>query len=98
MTSQTVFRQLDSGSNSLMVEKMNAVAELSPREYYRLPWSLTDNAISWLEVTDDCNLECEGCYRPHIKNHKSLAQIAEELAVFKARRKSDCMSLPAATH
>ena len=72
---------------------MNTVAELTPREYYRLPWSLTDNAISWLEVTDDCNLECEGCYRPHLKNHKSLAQIAEELAVFKERRKSDCMSL-----
>jgi hypothetical protein len=76
-----------------MVEKMNTVAELTPRDYYRLPWSLTDNAISWLEVTDDCNLECEGCYRPHLKNHKSLAQIAEELAVFKARRKSDCMSI-----
>jgi len=72
---------------------MNTVAELTPREYYRLPWSLTDNAISWLEVTDDCNLECEGCYRPHLKNHKSLAQIAEELSVFKARRKSDCMSI-----
>jgi len=72
---------------------MNTVAELTPSEYYRLPWSLTDNAISWLEVTDDCNLECEGCYRPHLKNHKSLAQIAEELAVFKARRKSDCMSI-----
>jgi uncharacterized Fe-S cluster-containing radical SAM superfamily protein len=76
-----------------MVEEMNTVAELTPREYYRLPWTLTDNAISWLEVTDDCNLECEGCYRPHIKNHKSLDQIAEELAVFKQRRKSDCMSL-----
>jgi organic radical activating enzyme len=72
---------------------MNSVAELTPREYYRLPWSLTDNAISWLEVTDDCNLDCAGCYRPHIKNHKSLAQIAEELKVFKQRRKSDCMSL-----
>jgi len=76
-----------------MVEKMNTVAELTPRDYYRLPWSLTDNAISWLEVTDDCNLECEGCYRPHLKNHKSLAQIAEEMAVFKERRKSDCMSI-----
>ena len=88
-----VFLQIYFRSNSLMVEKMNTVAELTPREYYRLPWSLTDNAISWLEVTDDCNLECEGCYRPHLKNHKSLAQIAEELAVFKARRKSDCMSI-----
>ncbi len=72
---------------------MDTVAELTPREYYRLPWSLTDNAVSWLEVTDDCNLDCIGCYRPRKKNHKSLAQIAEELAVFKQQRKSDCMSL-----
>jgi len=72
---------------------MSAVPELTPQRYYRMPWSLTDNAISWLEVTDDCNLECEGCYRPHIKNHKSLAKIAEELAVFKNHRKSDCISI-----
>jgi len=72
---------------------MENVAILTPREYYRLPWTLTDNAISWLEVTDDCNLACEGCYRPHQKNHKSLEQIADELAVFKQQRKSDCMSL-----
>jgi len=66
---------------------------LTPRAYYRLPWTLTDNAISWLEITDDCNLACEGCYRPHQKNHKSLEQIANELALFKQYRKSDCMSL-----
>ncbi len=67
--------------------------ELCPGELYRLPWSLNDNGISWLEVTDACNLACEGCYRPHHENHKSLDQIAEELAVFKRLRKSDCMSL-----
>jgi hypothetical protein len=67
--------------------------ELTPREYYRLPWSLTDNGISWLEVTDACNLACEGCYRPHSDNHKSLEEIAGELEVFKRHRKSDCMSL-----
>ena len=72
---------------------MITVSELTPQEYYRLPWSLTDNAISWLEVTDDCNLECFGCYRPHKKNHKTLAQIADELAVFKEQRKSDCISI-----
>ena len=66
---------------------------LSPGDYYRLPWSLNDNGISWLEVTDACNLTCEGCYRPHHDNHKSLDQIAAELAVFKRLRKSDCMSL-----
>ena len=64
------------------------------QKYYRLPWSLTDNGVSWLEVTSECNLACEGCYHENIKNgHKSLVQIAEELDVFKKNRKSDCMSL-----
>ena len=34
--------------------------ELTPQKYYRLPWSLTDNGISWLEVTTSCNLACKG--------------------------------------
>jgi len=74
-------------------DPMPEAPALTPQKYYRLPWTLNDNGISWLEVTDACNLTCEGCYRPHIDNHKSLEQIAEELAVFKAQRKSDCMSL-----
>ena len=72
---------------------MDMSAALTPGAYYRLPWTLTDNAISWLEITDDCNLACEGCYRPRKQNHKSLEQIANELALFSKQRKSDCMSL-----
>jgi hypothetical protein len=64
-----------------------------PRNYYRLPWSMTDNAISWLEVTTSCNLACKGCYRPHVEGHKSLEEVASDLAVFKRERKSDCMSI-----
>lgn len=75
------------------MEPLENIPELTPSRYYRLPWSLTDNGISWLEVTDACNLDCKGCYRPHIDHHKSLAQIDEELAVFKRLRKSDCMSI-----
>jgi pyruvate-formate lyase-activating enzyme len=68
--------------------------ELNPQNYFRLPWSLTDNGISWLEVTTKCNLACKGCYRdPHSGGHKTLEQIAEELAVFKKLRNSDCMSV-----
>lgn len=70
------------------------VPELDPQKYYRLPWSLTDNAVSWLEVTTKCNLACEGCYRdPQKDGHKSLKEIAEDLAVFKKKRKSDCISI-----
>jgi len=77
----------------IRTDPMPEAPALTPQQYYRLPWTLNDNGISWLEVTDACNLACAGCYRPHVDNHKSLEQIAAELAVFKSLRKSDCMSL-----
>ena len=67
---------------------------LNPQDYYRLPWSLTDNGISWLEITTRCNLACKGCYRdPKKEGHKSLEEIRHDLQVFKTQRKSDCMSI-----
>ena len=67
---------------------------LNPLDYYRLPWSLTDNAVTWFEVTSQCNLACEGCYHENILNgHKTLSQVDEELLVYKSLRKSDCMSI-----
>lgn len=69
-------------------------AALEPRNLYRLPWSLTDNGISWLEVTNKCNLACEGCYRDQRGGgHKSLGEIAADLDVFRRHRQSDCMSI-----
>jgi len=66
---------------------------LTPQKYFRLPWSLTDNGISWLEVTTSCNLACNGCYRPQTEGHKTLQEIAADLAVFQRERRSDCMSI-----
>ena len=67
---------------------------LDPKNYYRLPWSLTDNAISWLEPTWKCNIYCEGCYRINDpRGHKPLAQVKEELAVFKKHRLTDGISI-----
>ncbi|MFQ5824815.1 MAG: radical SAM protein [bacterium] len=67
---------------------------LDPKNYYRLPWSLTDNAISWLEPTWKCNIYCEGCYRINDpRGHKSLELIKEELAVFKKFRLTDGVSI-----
>ncbi len=61
---------------------------------YRLPWTLSDNAISWLEPTSECNLKCDGCYRqnaPH--SHKALDDVRQELDVFARLRRSDCISI-----
>ncbi|MBI1938702.1 MAG: radical SAM protein [Ignavibacteriales bacterium] len=67
---------------------------LDHRKLYRLPWTLPDNAISWLEPTAMCNLACDGCYRKNTKNsHKTLEQVKHELDVFQKNRNSDCISI-----
>jgi hypothetical protein len=66
---------------------------LDKRNLYRLPWSMNDNAIAWLEVTDICNLHCEGCYRQTLTGHKSLEEIKEEIRFFKKWRNPDNVSI-----
>ncbi len=66
---------------------------LDPLQMYRLPWSLTDNPIAWLEPTQACNLACDGCYRQNVKAHKSLAEVEEELATFARLRNVDGYSI-----
>lgn len=68
--------------------------ELEPKNYYRLPWSLNDNVLSWLEPTKRCNLYCEGCYsRNDPKSDKTLDQVRRDLQVFVTKRKSDSISI-----
>jgi organic radical activating enzyme len=70
------------------------MVKLNHLDYYRLPWNLADNSISWLEPTSACNLYCQGCYRKNEKDsHKSLDIIREELTVFKKFRKADGVSI-----
>jgi pyruvate-formate lyase-activating enzyme len=67
---------------------------LNHQDLYRLPWTLPDNAISWLEPTSACNMYCDGCYRkndPHA--HKSLEVIRKELNTFNRLRKTDGVSI-----
>jgi MoaA/NifB/PqqE/SkfB family radical SAM enzyme len=68
--------------------------KLNHQDYYRLPWNLTDNIISWLEPTAKCNLACQGCYRKNeVDSHKSLEQVKEELDVFHRNRICDSVSI-----
>ena len=66
---------------------------LDPLQMYRLPWSLTDNPIAWLEPTQACNLACDGCYRQNVKAHKSMKEVEEELATFARLRNVDGYSI-----
>jgi pyruvate-formate lyase-activating enzyme len=66
---------------------------LEKRNLYRLPWSMNDNPIAWLEITDICNIHCEGCYRQHLTGHKPLEQVKEEILFFKKWRNPDNVSI-----
>jgi MoaA/NifB/PqqE/SkfB family radical SAM enzyme len=68
--------------------------KLNHLDYYRLPWNLADNIISWLEPTSKCNLACLGCYRKNeLDSHKTLDEIREELEVFHRNRNTDSVSI-----
>jgi len=67
---------------------------LNTDSLYRLPWTLADNGITWLEPTAQCNLSCYGCYRKNVKNsHKPLEEVKHELDFFQSMRKTDCISI-----
>ncbi len=46
---------------------------------YRFPWSKTDNPGGWVEVTDNCNLNCTGCYRNRIEGNRPVDAIKNDI-------------------
>ncbi len=66
---------------------------LEKNKLYRFPWSLNDNPIGWVEITDLCNIQCKGCYRQRVEGHKSLEEIKEEVLFMKQWRNIDNVSL-----
>ncbi len=73
---------------------MANTSTLDKGNLYRLPWSMNDNPIGWIEVTDICNIHCEGCYRLILGDgHKPLQQIKEEILFLKKWRNCDGISL-----
>jgi len=61
--------------------------------YYRLPWSNNDNPISWLEITDVCNIYCKGCYRRNVSGHRPLEELKKEVDFFMQVRNTDGISI-----
>jgi pyruvate-formate lyase-activating enzyme len=64
------------------------------KNLYRLPWSTNDNPIGWIEITDICNIHCDGCYRMVMgEGHKPLEKIKEEILFLKKWRNCDGISI-----
>jgi hypothetical protein len=70
-------------------------AELSrsdPQSLYRMPWSASDNAMTWLEPTRRCNITCDACFATNDPtSEKSLSRIEDEVKAMKKLRRSDGM-------
>ena len=58
------------------------------KHMYRLPWSKTDNPGGWVEVTDQCNLACPGCYRKTLEGHRPLDEVKKDILA--CREISNC--------
>ncbi len=52
---------------------------LNRNNLYRLPYSKTDNAGGWVEVTDECDLSCPGCYRQKLEGHRPLEEVKRDI-------------------
>ncbi|MCC6905071.1 MAG: radical SAM protein [Anaerolineae bacterium] len=66
---------------------------LDKRHLYRMPWSMNDNPIGWLESTDRCNIACLGCYRRTIAGHKPLEEIKQDVLFLKQWRNAHNISI-----
>ena len=62
-------------------------------ELYRFPWSKTDNAGGWVEVTDECDLFCPGCYRHKLEGHRPLEEIEEDIIACQRITNCDGMAI-----
>jgi len=63
------------------------------KNLYRMPWSTNESPIGWVEVTDVCNIHCEGCYRLNRDGHKPFEQIRDEILFLKKWRNCDAITL-----
>ena len=55
---------------------------------YKLPWGTTDNQGGWVEVTDQCNMSCPGCYRQRMEGDKPLEQVKNE--ILRCKKVTNC--------
>jgi len=55
---------------------------------YKFPWSKTDNPGGWVEVTDECDLFCPGCYRHRIEGHRPLEEVKAD--IISCRKLTNC--------
>jgi len=66
--------------------------QTDPWTLFRMPWSASDNAMTWLEPTRKCNITCDACFATNDpQSEKPLSRIEEEVQAMRSLRRSDGM-------
>ena len=64
--------------------------KLDTSQLLRMPWTNSDNAFSWLEITRRCDLNCDYCYQTNdLSSDKEIVEVERELQVILRLRKCD---------
>ena len=64
--------------------------KINTHNLFRMPWSVSDNAFTWLEITRRCDFNCRYCYQTSDpSSDKTVFQIENELRVILRLRKTD---------
>ncbi|MBU4318028.1 MAG: hypothetical protein KKF30_12255 [Proteobacteria bacterium] len=64
--------------------KPSKPSQLNTSSLFRMPWTNSDNAFSWLEITRRCNLNCDYCYQKNRADRdKGLLQLEMVLKTLK---------------
>lgn len=65
-------------------------SKIDTSRLFRMPWTISDNAFSWLEITRRCDLNCDYCYQINDPNsNKPILQIERDLIEILRLRKTD---------
>lgn len=64
--------------------------KLDTSKLLRMPWTNSDNAFSWLEITRRCNLNCDYCYQKNLTHSdKDIIEVEREIKTILRLRKCD---------
>ena len=73
-------------------EDMPAAGGIDADRLFRMPWTMADNAMTWIEPTRKCNLSCDACFVANEpRSEKPLEQIREELSEVLRLRRCDAI-------
>jgi len=76
----------------MLKEKLFSPSRINHLELFRMPWTTTDNCLTWLEPTRKCNITCDACFSTNDpKSEKSLQQIEKEIKIMLKLRRCDGM-------